>query len=261
MRGQRAKASRRKRHEPTTSVADSPLTDGWQPRSEAAESLGTAFLKRCAGGERHLRHVLSQERETAIDAFDSGKPFEAAVRDELRRLLPARYAVRDGVLVDRNGLSGGHADAVIFNELWFMPVNAPTTTQPARVLMPIEGAYAVGEVKQRLTKETLEEAMEKLVIAQRLERPRTYANRLVENREADACTHGLTNPLFTFILAAEVDESNFQSIIGHWYDINKKLKRLEVVRCLCVLGAGNVSWGFNDPLRENELRPSAFHEG
>ena len=139
-----------------------------------------------------------------------------------------------------------------------MPVNAPTAQQPARVLIPIEGVYAVGEVKQRLTKETLDEAMEKLVIAQRLERPHTYANRLVENREADACTHGLTNPLFTFILAAEVDESEFQSLIGRWFDVNKKLKRLEVVRILSVLGAGAVAWGFRDPLRDHELRPALF---
>jgi hypothetical protein len=235
-----------------------PDTEAWQPRTQASESLGVAFLKRCAAGEQHLRHVLTQERDSAIDAFDSGKPFEVAVREELSRLLPVRYAVTDGVVVDRNGMSAGHADLVVFNDLWFTPVNAPVGAQPARTLIPIEGAYAVGEVKQRLTKATLDEAMEKLVVLQRLKRPRTFANRLVENREADSCTHGLTNPLFTFIIAAEADAREFQRLISRFFDINKTLKRLEIARSLCVLGAGTVSWGFKDPLRHNEIRPALF---
>jgi hypothetical protein len=237
---------------------DTPDTTGWRPRADASESLSIAFLNRCQAGEQHLLHMLARERASAIDAYDSGKPFELAVREEVARLIPLRYAVTDGVLVDRNGASAGHADLVVFNQLWFTPVNAPMVSTPARTLIPIEGAYAVGEVKQRLTRATLEEAMEKLVSCQRLERPRTFANRLVENREADSCTHGLTNPLFTFIIAAEVDEDAFQGLINHFFDINSTLKRLEVVRCLCVLGAGAVGWAFRDPLHDFEIKPALF---
>lgn len=255
------KRKQRRRQESRQGAPTVPLTpdtEAWQPRTDASDSLGVAFLKRCVAGERHLRHVLVHERELAVDAFDSGKPFEAAVREQVAHLLPKRYSVTDGVLVDRRGQSAGHADLVVFNSTWFTAVNAPMVAQPVRTLIPIEGGYAVGEVKQRLTRATLDEAMEKLVVAQRLDRPHTFANRLVENREADSCTHGLTNPLFTFILAAETDEHDFQVLISRFFDINKKLKRLEVVRHLCVIGAGAVGWGFKDPVRDHEIKPALF---
>lgn len=259
VRGKRAKAQKRERASGPADAAavDLPNTSAWQPRAEASESLGVAFLNRCAAGERHLRGMLQYEKETAIDAFDSGKPFEAAVREEISRLLPDRYAVTDGVVVDRNGLSAGHADLVIFNKLWFVPVNAPISANSTRRLIPVEGAYAIGEIKQRLTKATLDDAIEKLVVLQRLERPRTFAHRVVENRESENCSHGLTNPLFTFILAAETDESEFQVLIKRFLDISRKLKRLEVVRSLCVFSAGSVGWGFKDPERR-EIRPALF---
>src|SRR6266568_3348013 len=69
---------------------NTPDTSGWRPREKASESLRISFLKRCIAGEEHLRRVLAQERDSTIDAFDSGKPFESAVREEITRLLPQR---------------------------------------------------------------------------------------------------------------------------------------------------------------------------
>jgi hypothetical protein len=147
---------------------------------------------------------------------------------------------------------------VVFNNLWFTPVNAPASTDASRVLIPIDGVYAVGEVKQRLTVKTLDAAMEKLVTSHRLERPRTFAERLAENRESSACRHGLTNPLFSFIIAGEADPSELQSLISRFVTINKQLKRLEVIRCLCVLGQGTVTWAFRDRRQMGEVRPALF---
>jgi hypothetical protein len=48
-------------------------------------------------------------------------------------------------------------------------------------------------------------------------------------------------------------------IVERFYWINKKLKRLETVRFLCVLGHGSLSWGYWDSeAREN--RPARFME-
>ena len=220
--------------------------------------MSAAFSRRCTLGEENLKRQLAHERDMAVDNFDSGVPFEGAVREEIGRLIPQRYTTTSGVLVDRNGFSSGQCDIVIFNGLWFSAVNAPTQLLPARLLIPIEGVYAVGEVKQRLSRKTLDDGMEKLVMCQRLHRPPTFANRLVENRESDPCPHGLTNPLFTFLIAGGIGPSDFQSLIRRFYETNKKLKRLEVVRFLCVLGAGAVSWIFFDSLRNNEIRPALF---
>lgn len=240
------------------SADDLPDTSKWLPRQRAAATLAVAFAKRCAIGEESLRRALAHEREMAVDNFDSGLPFEAAVREEIGCLLPARYMVTSGVAVDRRGMTSGQCDVVIFNHHWFTAVNAPKASG-ARLLIPIEGVYAIGEVKQTLTAATLDDAMEKLVVAQRLERPPTFAHRLVENRESDDCQHGLTNPLFTFVLAGGV-EGDFQSLIRRFVDVNSRLRRLELVRCLCVLGVGTVTWAFYDPLRDGEARPALFME-
>jgi hypothetical protein len=235
-----------------------PDTTAWRPREQASTKLGTAFSKRCLVGEEHLRRILAHERDLAVDAFDSGIPFESAVREEIGRLIPRRYEVKDGTVVDRNGLSAGQVDVIVFNHMWLTTVNAPIADHAARLLVPIEGIYAIGEVKQRLTKKTLDSAMEKLVTCHRLHRPRTYANRIVENREGSSCPHGLTNPLFSFILAGEADDGEFEPLINRFFDINRQLRRLEVVRCLCVLGSGAVTWAFSDPLREGEIRLALF---
>jgi hypothetical protein len=235
-----------------------PRVNNWLPRRQEATNLSTAFSHRCALGDEQLRRLLAHERSMVVDSFDSGIPFEAAVGEEISRLIPRRYKTTTGVLVDRDGFTSGQCDIVVFNDLWFTAVNAPALAEPPRLLIPIEGVYAVGEVKQRLTRRTLDDAMEKLVVCHRLHRPPTYANRLVENREADSCPHGLTNSLFSFVLAGETDPGGFQGLIERFFDINRKLRRLEVVRCLCVLGAGAVTWSFSDPLRDGEIRPALF---
>lgn len=240
------------------SADDLPDTSKWVPRQKAAATLAVAFAKRCASGEESLRRALAHEREMAVDNFDSGLPFEVAVREEIGRLLPERYTVTSGVVVDRSGMTSGQCDVVIFNHHWFTAVNAPTVSG-TRLLIPVEGVYAIGEVKQTLTAATLDDAMEKLVVAQRLQRPPTFAHRLVENRESDDCPHGLTNPLFTFVLAGGA-AGDLQSLIRRFFDVNSRLRRLELVRCLCILGVGTVSWVFYDPLHDGEVRPALFME-
>jgi hypothetical protein len=121
-----------------------PDTTAWRPREQASTKLGTAFSKRCLVGEEHLRRVLAHERDLAVDAFDSGIPFESAVREEVGRLVPRRYEVTGGTVVDRNGLSAGQVDVIIFNHMWLTTVNAPMADHAARLLIPIEGIYAVG---------------------------------------------------------------------------------------------------------------------
>jgi hypothetical protein len=79
----------------------------------------------------------------------------------------------------------------------------------------------------------------------------------VENREGSSCTHGLSNPLYSAIIATDLKEGvELESVINRFFDINKTLKRLEIVRALCVLGRGAVTWGFRD--EHGEGRPALF---
>ena len=182
---------------------------------------------------------------SSIDAFDSGPATEDIVRESFRSLLPSRYHVTAGTIVDSSGRTSGDMDVVIFNSHWFPEVHAAATTGTRRRLLPFEGVYAVGEVKQTLTIKSLDEAMEKLVKCHRLKRAPSSPGRLTENREFDACKNGISNPLYSFILGVSTNE-NFTSLIERFFDINRSLRRLEVIRALCVLGQGSVVWAISD---------------
>ncbi|HNB25404.1 MAG TPA: hypothetical protein PLR41_00455 [Alphaproteobacteria bacterium] len=237
-----------------------PDTAKWQPR-KATETLEGVFAKRCLSAEERLLLDLRYQRNIAVDGFDSGLPFESAVRREIGNLLPNRYSVTKGHVLDRAGNSAGDCDIAIFNGDWCSTLEGELSGSSAKTLLPIEGVYAIGEVKQTLSSKTLDEAMEKLVSCQRLRRPRTFAHRLVENREGDSCPHGLTNPLFSFVIAGGVStDIDLKKLIDRFFDISKQLSRLELVRVLCVLGQGAVSWAFFDPDRRGELRPALFME-
>jgi hypothetical protein len=235
-----------------------PDPSTWLPR-DASSTLAPAFSKECASAEKRLLDNLQHEKSLSIDHFDSGLPFEALVRSEFGKLLPKRYKVGDGLVLDRNGRTAGKCDFVVFNEAWFSPVKSPLVEDSGKPYLPIEGVYAIGELKQSLSRKTLHEAMEKLVTCHRLSRPRTYAHRVVENREGSDCPHGLTNPLFSFILAGGVSQGeDFDLLVRNYFEISTRLKRLEVIHVLCVLGYGALSWGFRDPFRQDEIRPALF---
>lgn len=193
-----------------------------------------------------------------IDNFDSGPAIEDIVRDEFAKILPARYSVRAGVINDRYGNTVGDSDVIIHNEIWFPVVKAGATTESRRAHLPIEGVYAVGEVKQTMDYRSLDEAMEKLVTCHRLYRPPTFAYRLVENRESNACIHGLTNPLYSFVIATDLKRGlDLDKVVERFFFINKTLERNEVVRALCVLGHGTITWGIRDEAKR-ETKPALF---
>jgi len=239
------------------STPDLPNANEWQPRASATETLQEAFLKRCLAVENLIGLRVQAEQEMNIDNFDSGLGIEDVIRDEMRKILPARYAIEHGVLIDRNGKTGGDYDLLVFNESWFPRIKAGAT-ESSRRSYPIEGAYAVGEIKQTLNYSTFDAALQKLIVAHRLYRPPTLANRLVENRESSSCSHGLSNPLYSFILGVQLAKDlTFEELINRFYDVNKQVKRLEVIRALCVLGHGTVVWGFKDRDKD-EIRPALF---
>jgi hypothetical protein len=240
------------------STPELPNANEWQPRASATETLQEAFLKRCLAVENLIRLCVQAEQEMNIDNFDSGLGIEDVMRDEIRKILPSRYSIERGVLIDRKGQTGGDYDLLVFNESWFPRIKAGATESSRRSYYPIGGAYAVGEIKQTLNYSTLDAALQKLIVAHRLNRPPTLAKRLVENRESGSCSHGLSNPLYSFVLGVGLaKELTFEELINRFYDVNKQVKRLEVVRALCVLGHGTVVWGFKDRDRGG-ITPALF---
>jgi hypothetical protein len=256
----------RKRRKVSSGSADSlgdphspplPDTAQWQPRSDAVENLRSAFVQRCRAAENVIALKAANERAMNVDNFDSGLGVEDIIRDEIRGILPRRYAVQPGVISDRTGKTAGDVDIAVFNDLWFPTVKAGATPSSRRVHMPIDGVYAVIEAKQTLDYASFDAGMRKLVSCHRLERPATFANRLVENRDSDHCFHGLTNPLYSALIGTSlVPGLTLEALADRFYNTCRSLKRLEVVRSLCVLGHGTLTWGWWD--EHFDARPARF---
>jgi hypothetical protein len=236
-----------------------PDTSKWLPRKDASTTLKDIFYKRCMDIEELILNKVQQEKRFNIDNFDSGLGVEEIIREEFSKILPERYLVTRGIVNDRNGLTSGDHDLIIFNNFWFPYLKPGVTNGSRRSYFPIEGIYSIGEIKQTLTTESLDKAMEKLVKCKRLERPKTGRTRIVENRELDACAHEYTNPLYSFILATQLDESlSIDDVFIRFFEINKQLKRSELVNSLCILQKGTILWSFFDE-ENNNVTPAMFH--
>jgi hypothetical protein len=237
-----------------------PNVAAWQPRKAKNDIISKPFYSRCEHVEATLLAGVASERRMNMDNYDSGLGVEDLIREELGNILPTRYSVRSGVLSDRTGQTAGDCDVLIFNDFWFPAVKAGATSASRRWHLPVEGTYAVLEVKQSLSIKTLDEAMRKLVTCSRLHRPPTSSFRVVENRDiADpGCEHDVINPLYTAIIATDLDSgTELDDMALRFIEINQLLARNEVVNCICVLGKGFLTWAFRD---HDGLRPARFRE-
>lgn len=235
-----------------------PDTQKWLPKKDSSETLKDIFYKRCLHVESLILSKAKQEQELNLQNFDSGLGTEDIIREEFRKIFPERYGITKGILNDRNGYTSGDHDIIIFNKIWFPFLNSGASTESRKFHFPIEGAYAIGEVKQTLTVNSLDLAMQKLIIAKRLERAKTPRTRITENREFDDCPHGFTNPLYSFIIALSLDKKfTTDDLFLRFFEINKKLKRDEIVNALCVLSQATILWSYYDEDRK-QFSPATF---
>ncbi len=224
-----------------------PDTSMWQPREDAAGRLANLFLKRCRQIEQRILVRAAAEKEAMIDNYDAGPGVEDIFREELSQLLPTRYTVRCGTINDRYGRTAGDCDVVIFNEHWFPFIKTGASELSRKLHFPIESVYSAIEIKSSLNFNTLDEAMRKLVTVHRLHRPVTPGNRITENRWVSGCPHSVSNPLYSAIIAVGLSPgTRFEDIVNRFYTICKSLERHNVIRSLCVLGEGCVTWAFKE---------------
>lgn len=128
-------------------------------------------------GKRFLREAFVAEQAVlAVQLNLSGKSIthngvigdvnEQHFIQVLRKYLPRRYEVDQGIVIDSNGATSDQIDVVIFDHQY-----TPTLLdQHAHRFIPAEAVYCVLEVKPKITKEYLDYAAEKAHSVRRLER-------------------------------------------------------------------------------------------
>jgi hypothetical protein len=136
-------------------------------------------------GRKFMREALTAEQQVLLVKFDlssksithsgvMGEVNEQHFIEVLRRYLPKRYAVDQGIVVDCNGNTSDQIDVVVFDRQY-----TPTLLdQHSHRFIPAEAVYCVLEAKPNLSKQYLEYAATKAESVRRLERtsvPITHA--------------------------------------------------------------------------------------
>jgi hypothetical protein len=232
-----------------------PDTSKWLPDTHQSGSLKNTFLRTCRGVESRIRAEAVREREFNIYNFDSGSGVEDIVRDQLSMLLPHRYEVIPGVIVDKQGWTCHECDVVVTNAIWFPLLKYGATPESRRVHIPVEAVYSVIEVKQALTEASLDQAMEKIVTYKRLARARTEYGHLVENHEIlnfKRPDRGL-NHRFDVILAVSCQPDEVDILTKRFFQINETLAPHERVNALTILGVGFACYRFRSNERYHDV--------
>ena len=182
---------------------DKPLPDveTWQPRVTSDNTLRNSLMVTCQFAQARIVARSNAEIRFRVQNFDSGLGTEEIVREELARLLPNRYGVSPGLISDRQGQTAGDCDLIVRDPNWSPVIKPGATSESRRLHFPIEGVYAVTEIKQTLGRKELDAAMEKLVMVNRLERAENPYGHITENQHITCLDkkEAILNPLHTTV--------------------------------------------------------------
>ena len=143
-------------------------SSGDMNKAKAASGIdGRGFLREAFTAEQA---VLALQLELSAKSITHngvmGEVNEQHFIDVLRKYLPKRYEVAQGIVIDSNGATSDQIDIVIFDHQY-----TPTLLdQQAHRFIPAEAVYCVLEAKPTLSKEYFEYAADKAESVRRLER-------------------------------------------------------------------------------------------
>lgn len=166
---------------------------------------------------------LIEAREKAITVHPTniraaGEQIEKTVRDYLRRMLPPRYYVTHGHLIDHNHLVSPQIDVIIADN-FAMP--SLVTTENGTEYIPVTSVLAIGELKSTYyhSKNYFEDFHKTLVEISQMDRP------LIENTTYQGIndstlivdlvlgsTSKYLNNLFSFMLCVDGGDFEFSKI-------------------------------------------------
>lgn len=116
--------------------------------------------------QRQLTQELTTHRECIPHQGEKGSASEECWREMLRTHLPKRYRIEKAFVVDCRDNRSEQIDIVVFDQQY-----APFLfNQHGAYFVPAESVYAVIDVKQEISKRTMEEAGAKAASVRRLHR-------------------------------------------------------------------------------------------
>lgn len=217
-----------------------PDTETWIPRKDKEKALRNTLLQTCRSVEARIIAEADIEKKFNIDNYDSGLGVEDIAKQELQKLLPGRYEIMPGVVIDGNGHTCGECDLVIVNKFWIPSLKYGATDKSRRLHIPVESVYSVIEVKQTLTEDSLDKAMEKIVQYKSLERPRSEYGRIIENHNIQGLDKPEKSLNYRFDIILAVWCKKPETLVKRFFLINESLPLDKRINALALLGYGYV---------------------
>jgi len=230
-----------------------------------------AYLRRI--GERLVGKFKDAKAGTTAPTV--GSAAEQPVREQLGQVLPRGVGVGEGFVIDSYGGTSRQQDVVLY-ERDLCPVFSINNT-PQTTFYPCEGVIAVGEIKSRLDRGSLEDAFEKVTSVKALRRhsvahfmphPETGApvprRRKYLSPGGDESVINLdqargqeeSNRIFGFVLAGE-SRSNRESLVAAFAALSAGKDEELLPNLLVTLDGHVVGWGKIAKGERKEVRRTA----
>src|SRR4051794_34848297 len=105
-----------------------------------------AWLKRSLSSYESLAKTLVQHKA------EKGRIVESVVKTALRSILPGRFSIGTGFVINSDGQSSSQLDLVIYDGHF----NSPIVLEGGTGLFPVECVYGHVEVKSRLDRDEID---------------------------------------------------------------------------------------------------------
>lgn len=195
---------------------------------EARDRLSKFFC----GSEAILQAKLTAVRATLTHGGSKGSSVEEAVRDFIRGILPRKYEVTAGEIIDISGRRSGQVDVVVDNEFQIPMASIGLHT--------VEGVSACGEVKTRLTTGELDDILMKGLKLRQLRNVQSGQN-MTFGTAADRQRFHQSPPYFGIALETNVAPTTVLDRLHQASDVERQgvsVPSLPALDALFVLGDG-----------------------
>lgn len=193
---------------------------------------------------------------------------EEILKEALEKIIPERYKIGSGLIVDALDNVSRQQDLFIYDAL-----NSPVFHQTASIqILPVESVYACIEVKSTLSKKTLEDGLKNILSVKKLKKHLEQLNFHIPNEKGEPQQLVLnnTNYILGCIFAYSTDQS-LDSLLKLLVEFNSDKKPEEMISTICVLNKGaivavnpdgNITTTVNDEtvyqILENDLEQNLY---
>lgn len=143
------------------------------------------------------------ERKRLIHSGEFGMLREACARELLKNFLPSIYGVSHGYIVSQNGEVSHQCDMIIYHKNFTPRLHTPE----GQKFFPMESVIAIGEIKSKVDRRVLDDAIEKLtrikIMREQIEVDTAIARRRPAVNRKYSPVNDIRDQVATFIMCEE----------------------------------------------------------